>query len=220
MPERRREEDQNEAGMTARAPAEKDSGSSPFSPNPITTRPHPLTLLLVSPSLTQHTQLPTMSTTPPASSRRAAFGGQLTSSNPPSDSPAPAPAPVPSPDTLPDLGYSLTPGVTPPPGLDQSAPAGRAKGKARARPAANKKLSGLAAAPNPDAPTTGERDCFLCAEPATYWAVGECGHRTCDVCAVRMRALYKKTECSFCKVSKQSGGGGDPGPGALPTDKV
>lgn len=142
-----------------------------------------------------------MSTVPPPSSRRAAFGGQLTSDSPASDEPSPAA------DTLPDLGYSLTPGVTPPPGLDQSAQ-GRGKGKARApsgpRPTANKKLSGLAAAPNPDASTSGERDCFLCAEPATYWAVGECDHRTCDVCAVRMRALYKKTECSFCKVSNQA----------------
>jgi len=145
-------------------------------------------------------------TTPAPSSRRAAFGGQLTSSQPPSDEPSPAAS-----DSLPSLGYSLTPGITPPPGLDQSVQGGgRAKGKAKqanpsARPFTPKKLSGLAAAPNPDASTSGERDCFLCAEPATYWAVGECGHRTCDVCAVRMRALYKKTECAFCKVSRQSG---------------
>ncbi len=139
--------------------------------------------------------------TPAVSSRRAAFGGQLTSANPTSDGASPAT------DSLPDLGYSLTPGITPPPGLDQTAQGGRGKGKGKAsagaRPFTPKKLSGLAAAPNPDASTSGERDCFLCAEPATYWAVGECGHRTCDVCAVRMRALYKKTECSFCKVSNQ-----------------
>lgn len=42
--------------------------------------------------------------------------------------------------------------------------------------------------------------CFICAEPVKYSAVGQCNHRTCHVCALRLRALYKKTECTFCKV--------------------
>lgn len=42
--------------------------------------------------------------------------------------------------------------------------------------------------------------CWICAEPVKYYAVSECNHRTCHVCALRLRALYKKTDCTFCKV--------------------
>lgn len=42
--------------------------------------------------------------------------------------------------------------------------------------------------------------CFICAEPVQYWAVGPCNHRTCHTCSIRLRALYKKKECTFCKV--------------------
>ena len=51
--------------------------------------------------------------------------------------------------------------------------------------------------------TSNEGDtCWLCAEPVKYYSVSECNHRTCHVCALRLRALYKKMECTFCKVSK------------------
>lgn len=201
----------------SRAPAEKDSGwKHQLGP----TRTSSTTIFACPHSSHPAPRLATMSSTPTFSSRRAAFGGQLTGAN---ANASPGAGASPATDPLPALGYSLTPSVTPPPGLDQSAQ-GRAKGKAKANggpmqagagAGASKKLSGLAKAPNPDASTSGERDCFLCAEPATYWAVGECGHRTCDVCAVRMRALYKKTECSFCKVS-----GFDLGGTGLPISRV
>ena len=42
--------------------------------------------------------------------------------------------------------------------------------------------------------------CWICAEPIKYYAVSECNHRTCHVCALRLRALYKKLDCTFCKV--------------------
>ena len=42
--------------------------------------------------------------------------------------------------------------------------------------------------------------CHICTEPIKYFAVSECNHRTCHVCAVRLRALYKKLECVMCKV--------------------
>jgi hypothetical protein len=42
--------------------------------------------------------------------------------------------------------------------------------------------------------------CWICAEPVKYWSVSDCNHRTCHVCALRLRALYKKTDCTFCKV--------------------
>ncbi|KAJ7756065.1 hypothetical protein DFH07DRAFT_1027745 [Mycena maculata] len=41
--------------------------------------------------------------------------------------------------------------------------------------------------------------CWICAEPVKYYAVSECNHRTCHVCALRLRALYKKIDCTFCK---------------------
>ena len=43
--------------------------------------------------------------------------------------------------------------------------------------------------------------CWICAEPVKYYALSECGHRTCHVCALRLRALYKKMDCTFCKAS-------------------
>jgi hypothetical protein len=49
--------------------------------------------------------------------------------------------------------------------------------------------------------TSEEQDlCWICAEPIKYYAVSECNHRTCHVCALRLRALYKKLDCTFCKV--------------------
>ena len=46
--------------------------------------------------------------------------------------------------------------------------------------------------------------CWICAEPVKYYAVSECNHRTCHVCALRLRALYKKLDCTFCKVRVMS----------------
>lgn len=42
--------------------------------------------------------------------------------------------------------------------------------------------------------------CFICAEPIKYYSVSECNHRTCHVCALRLRALWKRQDCTFCKV--------------------
>jgi E3 ubiquitin-protein ligase ZNF598 len=51
--------------------------------------------------------------------------------------------------------------------------------------------------------TSPEQDlCWICAEPVKYYAVSECNHRTCHVCALRLRALYKKLDCTFCKVRR------------------
>lgn len=44
--------------------------------------------------------------------------------------------------------------------------------------------------------------CWICAEPVKYYSVSECNHRTCHICALRLRALYRKTDCTFCKVRK------------------
>ncbi|KAI8982822.1 hypothetical protein BD414DRAFT_579107 [Trametes punicea] len=46
--------------------------------------------------------------------------------------------------------------------------------------------------------------CWICAETVKYWSVSECNHRTCHVCALRLRALYKKMDCTFCKEPQSS----------------
>ena len=54
---------------------------------------------------------------------------------------------------------------------------------------------------DPQLDESQEQDlCWICAEPIKYYAVSECNHRTCHVCALRLRALYKKLDCTFCKV--------------------
>lgn len=46
-----------------------------------------------------------------------------------------------------------------------------------------------------------EELCFICTEPVITYAVGECDHRTCHRCALRLRALYETKNCTYCKVS-------------------
>ncbi|CAE6424774.1 unnamed protein product [Rhizoctonia solani] len=60
--------------------------------------------------------------------------------------------------------------------------------------------------PEPDAISgdSDEKICWICAEPVKFYALSECNHRTCHVCALRLRALYKRTDCTFCKHSQVS----------------
>lgn len=46
----------------------------------------------------------------------------------------------------------------------------------------------------------GEGLCFICAEEISCYAVGECNHRVCHLCSLRLRALYKQKTCAYCKV--------------------
>ena len=43
--------------------------------------------------------------------------------------------------------------------------------------------------------------CFICAAPVVHNSVSPCNHRTCHICALRMRALYKNRACLHCRVS-------------------
>lgn len=43
--------------------------------------------------------------------------------------------------------------------------------------------------------------CFICASPVVHNSVGPCNHRTCHICALRLRALYKTRACAHCRVS-------------------
>ncbi|KAJ3170767.1 hypothetical protein HDU88_008670 [Geranomyces variabilis] len=44
-----------------------------------------------------------------------------------------------------------------------------------------------------------EELCFICADAVVWYAVGECNHRACHLCSLRLRALYKQNTCAMCK---------------------
>ncbi|KAI8906724.1 hypothetical protein EDD86DRAFT_209613 [Gorgonomyces haynaldii] len=44
-----------------------------------------------------------------------------------------------------------------------------------------------------------DETCFICTEPMVWQAFGECNHPICHTCSLRLRALYKKNECQYCK---------------------
>lgn len=92
---------------------------------------------------------------------------------------------------------------------------GRAGGNQNARGRGGRANGKAAASALPEAPEEKEQAvedipaadvsedtdvCWICAEPVKYYSVSECNHRTCHVCALRLRALYKKMDCTFCKV--------------------
>lgn len=83
---------------------------------------------------------------------------------------------------------------------------GRGRGTPRAREASPPvPPSDTPAAPAPAAaadahPADDTEDiCFICAEPVRLYSVPPCNHRVCHICAMRLRALWKKRECTFCK---------------------
>ncbi|KAI9280485.1 hypothetical protein BY458DRAFT_430813 [Sporodiniella umbellata] len=47
-----------------------------------------------------------------------------------------------------------------------------------------------------------ENLCFICTEPMITFAVTDCEHRTCHICALRLRALYKTHNCTYCKAEE------------------
>ncbi|VDC06537.1 unnamed protein product [Peniophora sp. CBMAI 1063] len=86
----------------------------------------------------------------------------------------------------------------------------RPRGGGRGKPHTAQPAAAPASAPVAEAPKVEEAAetaesvdeemiCWICAEQVKYFAVSECNHRTCHVCALRLRALYKKMECTFCK---------------------
>ncbi|KAH9860494.1 hypothetical protein J1614_011825 [Plenodomus biglobosus] len=45
--------------------------------------------------------------------------------------------------------------------------------------------------------------CFICASPVQHTAVAPCNHRTCHICSIRMRALYKTKACAHCRTESE-----------------
>lgn len=56
----------------------------------------------------------------------------------------------------------------------------------------------------PDVDADDAEVCFICASNVIYTAVAPCNHRTCHICALRLRALYKSRACAHCRVSRVS----------------
>ncbi|KAI1318761.1 hypothetical protein EDD11_005832 [Mortierella claussenii] len=57
------------------------------------------------------------------------------------------------------------------------------------------------------APAGAEEDveqhsCFICTENIVIFAVSDCNHRTCHLCSLRLRALYKTKNCAYCKAEQ------------------
>ncbi|ORY12126.1 hypothetical protein BCR34DRAFT_483192 [Clohesyomyces aquaticus] len=45
--------------------------------------------------------------------------------------------------------------------------------------------------------------CFICASPVQHIAVAPCNHRTCHICSLRLRALYKTKTCAHCRTESE-----------------
>lgn len=69
--------------------------------------------------------------------------------------------------------------------------------KTEGEAAASKQL----VAPATDEPDDGEV-CFICASKVEHTSVAPCNHRTCHICALRLRALYKTKACAHCRVCR------------------
>ncbi|KAH6675242.1 zinc finger protein [Plectosphaerella plurivora] len=78
-----------------------------------------------------------------------------------------------------------------------------------AEPAANAPTQGDAPPPTVEGkapegvPATAEGDevCFICADPIKFHSVAPCNHKTCHICGLRMRALYKTKDCPHCRTA-------------------
>jgi E3 ubiquitin-protein ligase ZNF598 len=60
---------------------------------------------------------------------------------------------------------------------------------------------GVADQAAPGGPDAEAEVCFICASTVVHNSVAPCNHRTCHICALRMRALYKTKDCAHCRVS-------------------
>jgi E3 ubiquitin-protein ligase ZNF598 len=59
---------------------------------------------------------------------------------------------------------------------------------------------GQQAAEEQNKPVEEGEVCFICASAIEHLSIAPCNHQTCHICALRLRALYKKRDCAYCKV--------------------
>ena len=98
---------------------------------------------------------------------------------------------------IPNSSLLPAPSIPPPPGLG----GGGSFGDRPAEDASTVKGEGEARMEADGEVDVEAEVCFICASPVEHNCVAPCNHRTCHICALRMRALYKKTECTHCRVS-------------------
>lgn len=78
---------------------------------------------------------------------------------------------------------------------------------ARAAMAGDAEANGLVIPPAHKATQQADGDgseaevCFICANPVAHHSIAPCNHKTCHICGLRMRALYKTKDCAHCRVS-------------------
>ncbi|KAG8630724.1 hypothetical protein KVT40_002343 [Elsinoe batatas] len=90
-----------------------------------------------------------------------------------------------------------------PPGVEYFRPAEQANG---AVPTSVAKGSAFGLDGSNDTSGDGEVEaevCFICASPVVHNSVAPCNHRTCHICALRLRALYKTKACAHCRTEAQ-----------------
>ncbi|KAL0938304.1 E3 ubiquitin-protein ligase hel2 [Colletotrichum truncatum] len=66
-------------------------------------------------------------------------------------------------------------------------------------PKAESKPLARAATEGDDTASTDGEVCFICAEPIKFHSIAPCNHKTCHICGLRMRALYKTKDCPHCR---------------------
>ena len=67
--------------------------------------------------------------------------------------------------------------------------------------ARGRKTDRLSVAEEAAAPLSAGGHCFICTEEIDCRAIGDCSHETCHRCNLKLRALYKNTQCPLCKVT-------------------
>lgn len=80
--------------------------------------------------------------------------------------------------------------------------------QAQAQPTTEQQLQAkgkaLAIVPqNDDGDDVEAEVCFICASPVVHQSVAPCNHRTCHICSLRLRALYKTKTCAHCRTSAE-----------------
>lgn len=89
---------------------------------------------------------------------------------------------------------SLIPPIPPPPGLGGGGSFGGSLTKD-----AESKDDDENKGQNGTGDDTEAEVCFICASPVVHNSVAPCNHRTCHICALRLRALYKTRACAHCR---------------------
>ncbi|KAF2858379.1 hypothetical protein K470DRAFT_207422, partial [Piedraia hortae CBS 480.64] len=59
------------------------------------------------------------------------------------------------------------------------------------------------ASSNAGSASAGTSVCVICASDITHYSVGICNHRTCHVCALRLRTLYENKTCAYCRMETE-----------------